>query len=612
MTPTMVFPTPRPPTAGRLPRWPVFGERPFRTDGDVLALAFDATSLWSVDESGALRRWDLATGREAADFLVGDQSTVWAFDGTARLLATAGVDLGLWEAATGRQLVRVPQPAWVTAVAFAPGGDVVATGHDDGGVRLWDAADGQLLGQLRGHPRPVSALAFSPDGRRLATAGEDKVILLWDVPAGELTGVLAGHTDRVPALAWSPDGSRLYSAGWDTTARVWDTASGEPVILLNSHASQVATLAVSPDGRLLACADSDNAVHVWDLTTRRTLHVLRGHEGEVRCLAWARDGQALASGGADQVIHLWDALAGRPLSGPSGPVGHGARVAVSPDGGRLAVAGGDGVAVWDTATGRQALEVSCPGVLHAVAVSPDGLALATGGESPAARLWDARTGRLRRILNGPQPPVAALAFSPDSACLATAGPSSGDVWLWDAATGEAALLIPEAVPGCTAHALAFHPQGRLLAVAGIDWLATGGSDGGIALWDVAGRRRETVLRGGAVSAAFHPSGHRLAVASLDRLVRVWDVAAGRVIAELAGHDDSVTSLAYRPDGCLLASGADDCTVRFWDASTGALRGVADLHTKVKSVAFAPDGRFLYTGNGNGSSCQLEVERIVHG
>src|SRR5207237_112650 len=105
--------------------------------------------------------------------------TLWAFSGDGRLLASASNDLSLWHVESGRLLATLAQPSWITALAFAASGRRLATGHDDGGVRVWDLTHGALTGDLAGHDQPISAVVFSPDGRRLASAGEDRVLRLW-------------------------------------------------------------------------------------------------------------------------------------------------------------------------------------------------------------------------------------------------------------------------------------------------------------------------------------------------------------------------------------------------------------------------------------------------
>jgi WD40 repeat protein len=315
----------------------VFGELRFHTDGDIAALAFAADgALYSVEESGVLRRWNTSTGQPSESQTLSDLETLWAFSGNGRLLASASDDLSLWDVASGRMLGDVAQPSWVTALAWSSDGGWLATGHDDGIVRIWTVANERLQSELRGHENPITAMAFSPDGKRLATAGEDRIIIIWEVVAGGQLGALRGHTDHIQAVAWHPRGHQLVSAAWDRTARLWNTTTFEPIVLLNSHADQVTSLCYSPGGELLVSADSAPAIHVWDPETAKDCSVLEGHQEEIRSLAFSPDGQLLASGGADRVIRLWDPHQGQLLSGKGRPVLGRTHLAVSPDGARLA------------------------------------------------------------------------------------------------------------------------------------------------------------------------------------------------------------------------------------------------------------------------------------
>jgi WD40 repeat protein len=626
--------TPPPVADPSSPQARVFGARPFHTDGDLLALGFAPDGgLWSVEEPGVLRRWNVTTQQQLDWHGLEELATLWVFSPDAALVAAGSDELSVWEAASGALRASWPQPSWVTAIAFQPnsgaatpqagapaaGGGLLATGHDDGLVRLWDLARQEVVRELKGHGRAVSALAFRADGRRLASAGEDRVIRVWDVDNGTAVGSLLGHHDRIPALAWHPNGQRLLSAGWDTTARVWDVETGEPIILLNSHAGQVQAVAVSPDGKLVACADSANAVHVWDAERYRTLQVLRRHAGEVRCLTFSPDGQLLAFGGAERVVHLWGARRGGADDEAIDPLLSRTGLSVGPDGRLASLGAGTALRVWDTANGAPAAGLEGAGALRAFAASADGrwFAASRADEGADARtpsrstlgLWEAATGRFRCTLEGQAAPITALAFSSDSATLASGSYQSSDVWLWDVAKAEPALLVPDAAGGCSVEALAFAPGGRLLAVGGIDYLATSGLDGQVVLWDLAGRKPAATLHGGAVGLSFHPSGRRLASASLVQSVRVWDAETGRLLAELLGHLDAVTCVAYGPDGRWLASGSDDRTVRLWGAD-GVQRGMLELDTQVKALAFSPDGRHLFTGNGNASCYQFAVSQLL--
>jgi WD40 repeat protein len=112
--------------------------------------------------------------------------------------------------------------------------------------------------------------------------------------------------------------------------------------------------------------------------------------------------------------------------------------------------------------------------------------------------------------------------------------------------------------------VALTPDGRTLA--------SGDVSGKVTLWDVATRTKRTTLAAASdkvfyeeVQLAFSPDGGTLAVA-VDRAVQLWDVATGRRVASLSGHEGTVLCLAYSPDSTLLASGGHDRTVRLWDVT----------------------------------------------
>lgn len=593
--------------ANALPLAQVFGDPHLHVDGDVLALTFapDGT-LWSVEEPGVLRHWDAAKAKQLEWQSLSDLETLWCFSRDARVLASASNDLSFWDVSSGQVLTAVPQPSWVTALAFHPDPAFLATGHDDGIVRLWDAAGHHLVREFRLHKKPISALAFNADGSRLASAAEDKAIALWNVDDGKHQGTFNGHTDRIPGLAWHPDGKSLVSIGWDTTARIWDVQTGQPVMLLNTHANQVTALAFSKDGSLLACADSGFAVHVWNFGDRKELQVLKGPQAEVHCLAFSADGKRLAADG-DHMIHLWDPRTGHAQAG-SGPRSAAATsLAINPTGTRLATNGGGLAArIWNLSA-KQSTALPETNVIHGMAFSPDGRWIA-GAAEEHIRLWDAASGQPGAVLEGSDEPLTRVAFSPDSATVAAASSFGLSVWLFRVADGEPVLLIPDALDGCTVQALAFHPGGRLIAAGGIDWLATGGSDGAVCLWDTVDHCEVATFLGGATCIAFHPNGQRIASASLEHAICIWDIQSQEMVAELTGPESTVTALAYSPDGALLACGGEDRTLRIWN-ETGEELAALELDTQIQGLVFSPDGRFLYTANANTTCYQFEVTRL---
>jgi WD40 repeat protein len=591
-----------------LGRTKVYGEPQLHTDGEVLALAFAADgSLWSIEDPGVLRHWNAQTGQQLHWHSLSDLETLWFFSDDASVIVSASDDLTFWDTSSGQVLTAIKQPSWVSAMACHPDSAHVATGHDDGSIHFWNASGHQLLHQLSGSPASVSALAFSRDGKILAAAHEDCVITLWDFSTGKSLGKLVGHTDRIPALAWHAAGHFLVSAGWDRTARVWDVHTLQPVVLLNNHAAQVTTLAMSRDGSLLATADSALAVHVWDFASKKELHELKGPQSEIFALAFSRDGKRLACGG-DHVIHMWDSQTGRTLAASHAKQVDKTTLSVSPDGTRLATNGG-GLAprVWNLAMYQPELVLEEKLAVHEVAYSPAG-ALLAGACEKHVRIWQTRSGAVTLDLDGPDDPTTTLAFSPDGALLAGASSTGLSVWLWRVADGEPVLLIPDALDGCAVQTLAFHPKLPLLAVGGIDWLATGGSNGAISLWDHVKRHEVATFPEGTMSLAFHPDGQRLASTTLDNSICIWDLVNRKILAELTGHDGPVTCVAYSPDGKWLASGGEDRTIRLWN-DAGEECACREIDSQPSSLCFSPDGQLLYSANANTTCYQIKVADI---
>jgi WD40 repeat protein len=570
----------RPRELSTLPRLP----GPVRT----VALSPDGRLLAAGDNLGTAEVWDIGDARRprlAARLPAAVGPVVGlGFAPGGRTLATASRgEIRLWRLSDPRRprpLAAIRAPAAATAMAFRRDGRMLATGHSDRTVRLWEVTDsgGRLrkLPPAAGHGGEVTALAFAPDGRTLATGSADFTVRLWDVAGPRkprATEVLSGHTDTVNAVGFSPDGRTLASAGVDGTVRRWELTGPGPIrepAVLTGHTGSIGSLAFSPDGRTLATGSEDQTARLWDFPGP----AMTGHTSSVYSVAFSPNGRLLATGSYDRTVRLWNvANVRRPrelarLTGHTEAVNS---VAFRPDGRVLASGSADGrLRLWSVGTSRtpQLLTaVPCRiGHVNSVAFSSDGRTLATGGEKGSMRLWDTTNLRHPRLLAAVRgnSAVDSVAFAPDGRTLAMAA-RNRTASLWNLADRR----HPERLAVLAGHtdavkSVAFSPDGRTLA--------TGSEDRTVRMWDLTdphhplSRDRLAGYTDGVMSVAFAPGGRTLAAASSDHTVRLYGLTgrgAARELALLTGHTKPVDTLAFSPDGQTLATGSEDWTALLW-------------------------------------------------
>lgn len=275
---------------------------------------------------------------------------------------------------------------------------------------------------------PVNSIAVSPDGRHIASGGDDGRIRIWDVGTRKLVMSILLDTSSVTATS-VVDTSETF-----ITDDVWASD-------LNPG-NMVYSVAYSPDGKIIAAGSSDRAVRLWDARTGKLLRPpFEGHTSFVKSVAFSPDGSRIVSCG-NESIRIWDVRTGRTVRVFEEPKSCFASVSFFPDGKKIVTAGSI-VQVWDIESGRRTdmrTYDDASETVYSVAVSPDGSLIASGHNS-VFLLWDARTGRqLPFSYKGQSQEISSIAFSPDGTKVAAAS-RDGCIRIWGVDSGE--LIMPE-------------------------------------------------------------------------------------------------------------------------------------------------------------------------
>jgi WD40 repeat protein len=308
-------------------------------------------------------------------------------------------------------------------------------------------------------------------------------------------------------------------------------------------------------------------IGLWDGDGEVPLREIAGHPQRVTGLLFSPDGRTLASGGYDGTLCFWKVATGEECCRIQVPASDGVHAFVRPaaflpDNRTLATRGVDRqVRLWDTTTGKELPRLAwLPPGLSAVAVAPNGSVLAGGEKDQGTiRLWQVASGQERPPMHGHQGRVETLAFSADSATLASSS-VDGTLRLWQVATGMEVGRVHRGQVEC--RGLAFSPDGRLLA---------SGSDTTLRLWETAtGVERHPYEghRSCVVTVAFLSDQCLLSAAIRGTVIR-WDVGTGRQLAsQRTARQEPETTAELSPDGRLLASASTNGFLRVSDPATG--------------------------------------------
>jgi len=319
-----------------------------------LAFSPDGRFLVTQNLDATIRVWELASGRVVARMptrlgrIVPDDVNVFPsgfhYSPDGRYLAAKGHDglARVWEATSGREVVRIEHEGSARSVLFSPDGRYAAAALDGGIVLVWEVSTGKEVARMK-HEERASSVRFSPDGQYLAAAVDPDIVLVWEVSTGKEIARMK-HEKSVWTIDWSRDGRYLLTTSIETSGgivHVWEWATGQEVSRM-THEYGVSEMAISPDGRYLATLLARSA-HVWELASGREIARMSHKLSEAGRLhpmriVFSPDGRYLAGSGCSKTVLVWEATTGREVARLNHKQDVMANIAFSPRGEYLATA----------------------------------------------------------------------------------------------------------------------------------------------------------------------------------------------------------------------------------------------------------------------------------
>ncbi|EXU97777.1 phosphorylase, AAA and WD40 domain protein [Metarhizium robertsii] len=422
--------------------WP---QRPFFSHDSLLLITVHRETIrtWRIDTGECIQKvyvHDL----ESWDSVSWDLATL---SHDARLLACPakrGGKINIWCAKTWKLrrvlLCHMDERVVTSPLAFSHDSAQLASGSNDGSIRVWSVNTGECMRILNGHLEPIFWVAFSHDSTMILSISTplDTILRIWHTNSSERVQVLEHHKGQVLGLIFSPD-SRLIvtKAIRDTHILVWNTENGESHAL-RGHQALIRSAVFSPDSALLASA-SDDAICIWRATTGECIHTLQGHGSS---LCFSHDSKLLASGSRDGTIQTWHTDKGQCMHTLQGLpnrryIGNIARLVFSNDSTLLVSSDCESVLSWRVDTGKFKDVLETGGRWPAIALSHDSQLVAISKKQSGNAIIIRRLNAGKCVHSFPigDGDIGQLIFSHDSRLLAAMS-RDGTARIWHINTGE--------------------------------------------------------------------------------------------------------------------------------------------------------------------------------
>lgn len=535
---------------------------------------------------GRIRQWNITNGELVRTIDANNGSKASAIrelviTPNAQGIVSIGDDKTLrsWNLADGSARRVMQHPTLVNQVTVSPDSTRAAVACEDGAVRVWELATGQLLQSLPGHAAAVVGVGFLSDGQSIVSASWDKTVR---VAKTSILRAMPIHNGSVRSMALYSGGSQVLTCGEDARIVLTTVSNGTEVRQYRVREKESGTAAdgtplaatyreIKPtvvtariDNQRVAAGTAGGEVIVWNSNDGETPLLVLQVASPVTALSYSPDNQKLAVATAAPAVHLF----GPSIPGTQPQVeltqhqqftteASVSELVFAPDNQSVWASLENGqIQQWKYAGIAQRRQLNPGGAVYGVAVSSNGKLAVSCSTNPTVRVWDTTTGQQKSQLNGHSGPVHAIAMSKDETFAVSSG-ADGTLRLWDIVGGRQLKQLTKF--DATMYSIAIHPNGQLIAAAGAD-----------------------------------------------RKVHLLDMITGEERQTLEGHNDYVHCVAFDSSGDRLLSYGYAGHLKIWNSADGKLLHESRIGKVGNYAQFSPDGTKILLSGGDGTARVVPV------
>ena len=543
---------------------------------------------------------------------------IFTQDGKYLITASADQTVRFWDATNGEEITEKRLTFAGAVLDLDVSDSVLAIGRKDNFLTIYYLNSPDLKPVNYEQTDSVSAVNISPNGALLALAMTNGNVKFWHVRNTFFYNGPKHPNSNYVALAFSPDSNWLVTGGANSLAHL--TKRDGTVQYAVPHGDWVESVAFGPDPSWYVTVSDDNFVRVLDTITGQE-KLRMSHANFVQKVQVSPDGQWIASTGYDRVVRIWDAISGsQMLEFPLDA--NGSAVSFNQDGSRVIAADEAGnLGIWDiSALYARRSYIAFPEYVHEARLTPSGEYLIVNTDDyniwriPAEEIGQIKDGTQGRIIFTAESLTYDTAISPDSKWIAAVEYDSENTQ-----NNRAVLVSMDGqmqfplLHGGEVTGIAFDEESK--------FVATAGRNGLVSFWDVkTGEKQQFDLDNSEPvhAVALSPLG-TLVATGLNNKIKIWDTAIRLPITELRQIGD-VISVVFSQDGKWLATGNADGTVILWNVEGTSFEQVAEplqINGRPQILTFSPDGKWLVGGGSSGFAylwdtvTVQEMARIPH-